>query len=80
MQKNPVQVDIAKDLIKLRQHRKKEKKMFSINNKNEWKSSSNEYLNDDQKSNRYQGDGLFVNAMVDFEYKIRNRSNEMKKS
>ena len=70
MKKNPIQVDIAKDLIRLRRKRKEERKMFMIKMKNMIKT---------KQQDRYYGKGIFTNSIIDFEYKIRNKSNIMKK-
>ena len=69
MGKNPVQVDIAKDLIKLRRQRKKERKMFLLNELNDYYK----YRNED----KYRGDGIFMKAMIDVDHSVTNKSNQM---
>ena len=71
MGKNPVQVDIAKDLIKLRQQRKKERKMFMLNEHNDYYKYKNE--------DRYRGDGILIKSIVDFDQAVKNKSNHMNK-
>ena len=98
--KNPVQIDIEKDLIRLRKLKKKERKMNLIEEKNLTNMnkvgnlSGNDNINDDtneylaynlMESNytqkelkRYRGAGIFIDAMVDFDYTTKNRTNLMK--
>ena len=65
---------IMKDLIRLRRHRKKERNMKMIDEKNKVKNK-NKNDNDD---NRYRGDGLFINAIVGFDYSVKNKSKDMR--
>ena len=76
MVKNPIQVDIAKDLIRLRRIRKKNRHFQMMNIYNDWKQSIDD---DEDEENRYIGDGIFIRSIVNFDYKINNRTNEMKK-
>ena len=43
---------------------------------NNWKQSRDD---DEYNENRYIGDGIFIKSIVNFDYKVNNRSNEMKK-
>ena len=70
MNKNPVNVDIAKDLIKLRQKRRKERKKEWIFNKNNSEKSN--------MNNRFKGEGLLEKSIINDNYSVRNRSNFIK--
>ena len=71
MGKNPVQVDIAKDLIKLRQQRKKDRKFFMLNELNDYYRYQNE--------DRYCGDDILIKSIVNFERTVSNKSISMNK-
>ena len=72
MLKNPVAVDIAKDLIRLRIIRKKEQRKEWIRIRN------NKFLMNENGYEQFKGDGLMGQMKIDNEYKIKNRNNEMK--
>ena len=38
--------------------------------------NNNNDNDDENEKNRYRGDGIFINALVDFEYKIKNRTSK----
>ena len=86
MNKNPIQVDIAKDLIRLRKIRKRNRNMQMMNMYNYSKENGTKECNENSiendvdggGQNRYVGDGIFIKSIVDFDYKINNRTNEMK--
>ena len=68
--KNPINVDIAKDLIKLR-------KKIKYERHNEWQEMRNERI-ENQNENRYFGCHNFEKAMIDERNFTRNRNNHMK--
>ena len=70
MNKNPVNVDIAKDLIKLRLKRRKERKQ-------EWMYCKNNSVKSNM-SNRFKGEGLLEKSIIDNNYYVRNRNNFIK--
>ena len=39
----------------------------------------NDVYDIEKEKNRYRGDGIFIKSIVDFEYKVKNRTNLMKK-
>ena len=71
MSKNAVQVDMAKDLIRLRKQRKKARKFNMIHELNHVKK---------KEKNRYRGKGIFIKSIVDFEYNVQNTVSSMKKN
>ena len=73
--KNPVQVDIAKDLIKLRINRKKERKYFWIDKLNNLKKGK---LFQEEDIDRYIGNGLLIRSIVSPSH-VLNRTIDMKK-
>ena len=64
MSKNPIQVDIAKDLIRLRKQRKKARKFNMIHELNHFKK---------KEKDRYRGKGIFIKSIADFEYNDQNK-------
>ena len=74
MSQNPINVDIAKDLIKLRRKNKDLRRKEWIQDKN---TREEEKLFDEQ-SEKFKGSGIFVNAMMNENYRIKNRNNLMK--
>ena len=91
--KNPIQIDIEKDLIRLRKNRKNQSKMQLIEEKNltnikkienDENDKSYRFISynldtiDDIELSRYRGDGIFIDAMVNFDFSINGKSSVMK--
>ena len=70
MSKNPVQVDMAKDLIRLRKQRKKARKFNMIHELSQFKK---------EEKDRYRGEGIFIKSIGDFDYNVKNRVSSMQK-
>ena len=85
--KNQIQVDIAKDLVRLRQVRKRNRKLQMMNlcnyskenGVNNYNENSIDNIIDGGGPNRYIGEGIFISSIVNFDYQINNRTNEMKR-
>ena len=71
MCKNPINVDIAKDMIKLR-------KLIKNERKNEWLNIRKDRIENKNK-NMYHGGNIFENAIIEHNIFARNRNNDMKK-
>ena len=72
MSKNPVGIDIAKDLIRLRIIRKNERR-------DEWiKIKNNRKILDYDGKQRFKGEGILQQTIINDEYYVKNRNNEMK--
>ena len=67
---NPINVDIAKDLIKLR-------KKIKYERHNEWQEMRNDRI-ENQNENRYYGCHNFEKAIIDESNFTRNKNNDMK--
>ena len=72
MHKNPVNVDIAKDLVKLRIRRKIERRQKWIDEKTE-----NEQRFFDDDNSVYLGRSLFEKSIINHEYKVKNKTKLM---
>ena len=71
LQYNPVNVDIAKDLIKLR-------KKIKLDRKNEWKGMKQDRINNHNK-NRYYGCHNFEKIMIDHNNNVSYGNKDMRK-